>query len=117
MTNKHEENHECCNHSDEDCGCGCGCDHDHEEPGIIYLTLEDGSEMECNVLGIFEVEDKAYIALVPMGEEEVLLYEYIEVEDGIELGQIESDEEFELVSEAFYTLFVEEEDIEDLEEE
>lgn len=113
MTNKHEENHDCCNHSEEDCECGCHHDHDHEEPGIIYLTLEDGSEMECNVLGLFEIEDKTYIALVPMGEDEVLLYGYMEVEDGIELEQIESDEEFELVSEAFYTLFVDEEDIEE----
>ncbi len=59
----------------------CNHDHENEEMDVIYLTLDDDSELECGVLGIFEVEDKEYIALLPMGEEEVLLYEYKELED------------------------------------
>jgi Protein of unknown function (DUF1292). len=76
-------------------------DHDH-----IYLTLDDGSEIECHVLGTFEVDDIEYIALVPVdGEEEVYLYRYEEDENGIDLINIEDDEEFDIASEAFYELF------------
>lgn len=115
MPNKDEKNHDCCNDSNQD--CNCGHDHANEEETIINLTLEDGSELECDVIGLFEIEEKAYIALLPMEEEEVLLYEYTEIEDGIELEQIESDEEFNLVSEAFNALYVDEEDVEELDKE
>ena len=113
-----EHDHECgCenghNH-DEECGCGCGHNHEfdeedyEEEMDIIYLTLDDDTEMECAVLGIFEVEDDEYIALVPLDEEEVFLYRFIEEGDEFELLTIDDDEEFETVSEAFQMLFVEE---------
>lgn len=96
----------------------CNHDHDHDEMDIIYLTLEDDSELECEVLGIFEVEDKSYIALLPVGEEEVLLYGYKELEDEeFDLESIEDEEEFDVVSEAFYALFSDDEDFDDEEEE
>lgn len=88
-------------------------DHEHEH---ITLTLDDGSEIECHVLGTFEVEDDEYIALLPIGEEEVFLYRFTEDEDGIDLANIEDDEEFEIVSEAFYALFGDDEYDEDYEE-
>lgn len=101
-------------HDDENCE-DCGCGHEHEEEmDAIYLTLEDDTELECAVLGVFEVEDKEYIALLPVGEEDVFLYEYKELEEEeFDLISIEDDEEFELVSEAFYALFLDED--EDLE--
>ncbi|WP_077368125.1 DUF1292 domain-containing protein [Anaerosalibacter sp. Marseille-P3206] len=112
MTNKFDE-HNSCDHGC-DCGSNCNCDHEHEheyeEMDVIYLTLDDGSEMECGVLGIFEVEDKSYIALIPLEDEQILLYEYIEEGEEFELGQIESEEEFELVSEAFNALFLDDEE-------
>ena len=63
---------------------------------IIHLTLEDDSELECSILGTFEVADKEYIALVPLDSEEayadqVLLYRYEEDEDGIVLINIEDE--------------------------
>ena len=90
-------------------------DSDYEEDmDVIYLTLDDGTELECNVIGTFEVDDYEYIALVPMDDDQVLLYRYEEDEDGFDLINIEEDEEFEIASEAFYTLFVEEDlDFED----
>ncbi|MGF7056773.1 DUF1292 domain-containing protein [Brassicibacter mesophilus] len=99
----HEHDHE---------GCGCGCEHDEME--IMNLVLEDGSELECLVLGVFSVEDNEYIALLPKDEEDVLLYGYSENEEGVELISIEEDAEYELVAEAFYELFsdVEDEDYE-----
>lgn len=106
--NKHVHNHD---HDHEH-------DHDDEEMEIITLTLEDGTELECAVMGIFEVEDKEYIALLPIGddeeEEDILLYEYQEISDEeFELALIEEEEEFELVSEAFYALYTDEDDIEE----
>lgn len=111
--NKHKDDCNCNNHEHHD----CDCDHDHME--IMHLSLDDGTEMECQVVGIFGVEDKEYIALVPLDEEEsVLLYEFSESEEGIELQNIEDDSEYDLVVEAFYELFsYDEEDYDEDEEE
>ena len=73
---------------------------------IITLTLEDDSELECEVLAIFPAGDKQYIALLPKGsddiEGEVYLYGYKELEnDQIELVNIEDDDEYEIVADAF----------------
>jgi uncharacterized protein YrzB (UPF0473 family) len=94
-------------HEEDDCCCcedGCGCEHDHEED-IITLTLEDGSELECAVVAIFPVEDNDYIALLPLENEEegdIFLYRYKEYDDGtFELLSIQSDEEYDAVTQAF----------------
>lgn len=119
-----DKNKECgCGHDHEhEDSCGCGHNHDHEhEDGccggheqMMTLVLEDNSEMKCSVLGVFEVEDEEYIALLPVGDDEVLLYKYVESEneDGFELLNIESDEEFEKVENVFFEIF----DGEDFEE-
>ena len=100
----------------EKCGCGCGHDHEHEEDVMdletMFLTLDDDTEMECGILGVFEVEGlegKEYIALLPLEDETVLLYEYKEVGDEIELNVIEDDDEFDKVSNAFYDMYADEE--------
>ena len=100
----------------EKCGCGCGHDHEHEEDVMdletMFLTLDDDTEMECGILGVFEVEGlegKEYIALLPLEDETVLLYEYKEVGDEIELNVIEDDDEFDKVSHAFYDMYEDEE--------
>lgn len=96
----------------DNCGCGCGHDHDHMheemEMETLTLTLDDDTELECGILGVFAVdgiEGKEYIALLPLEDETVLLYEYKEDEEGIELLNIESDEDFDKVSAAFGDLF------------
>ena len=111
-------------YNDESCGgCGCGCnDSDNEdfdelefddEDDIMYLTLDDDTELECHVLGIFEVGEKEYIALLPKDEEEVLIYEYVELEDeDFELLSIELEEEFEAVSEVFNALYLDDDYVE-----
>ncbi|MGI5949102.1 DUF1292 domain-containing protein [Peptoniphilus sp.] len=103
---------------DVNCGCDdCGCedhnhdhDHDHEEGyQTITLTLDDDSELVCIVIGIFECDGEEYIALVPEDEEdgdEVYLYKYKELsEEEVQLDVIESDEEFERVSDMFDEIF------------
>lgn len=97
--------------------CGCGHDHDHEheemELETMFLTLEDDTELECGILGVFEVEGmegKEFIALLPLEDETVLLYEYKENGDDVELSVIEDDDDFEKVSNTFYDLFDEEDE-------
>ena len=40
------------------CGCGHDHEHDHEheemELETMFLTLEDDTELECGILGVFE---------------------------------------------------------------
>lgn len=98
-TDEREHSHE---HGD-DCCCG------HEHVQYMTLKLEDDTEVRCAVVGIFEVdeiEDKEYIALVPDDGDEAYIYEYVEndSEDGFELRNIETDEEFDIVEEAFMAM-------------
>ena len=91
-----------------------------EEQGGITLTFEDGSTQECEIIGIFPVNDQDYIALLPIDEEEsegdVLIFRYNEGDgDEPDLSEIDNDEEFDLVSEAFDEL-LDELDDEDFDE-
>ena len=67
----------------------------------------DGTELECVVLTIFEAGEKEYIALLPLdGREaedgEVYLYRYVEdINGNPDLENIDSDEEYEIVADAF----------------
>lgn len=80
---------------------------ENEEEMTVTLTLDDGTELECVVLTIFEAGGKDYIALLPLdGKEaedgEVYLYRYLEDAEGNpDLANIESDEEYEIVADAF----------------
>lgn len=58
-----------------------------QEEVTVTLTLDDGSQLECVVLTIFDAGKREYIALLPMdGQEaeegEVYLYRYSEDADG-----------------------------------
>lgn len=107
---EHNHDHDCgCHDNDHDCGCH-DHHHDHEEMEMIQLTLDDDTVMNCFVIGIFEVDDKEYIALLPEDDERVILYQYNENDGEVELKTIEDDEEFDVVSEAYYELFSDEEE-------
>jgi len=104
-----KELHDCGCGCDDNCGCddSCGCDDgcDCNDEEIMTLTLEDGTEIECAVIAVFPVEEKEYIALLPLENQEdgeVFLYGYEEDEEGgFELVSIESDEEYDAVTKAF----------------
>ncbi len=98
------------NNDNHNCGCGCDHDHEHEEMETMTLTLDDDTELECGIIGVFEVDGKEYIALLPLDDETVLIYEYKENGDDVELGLIEDDDLFEKVSNTFYDLWEEEEE-------
>lgn len=74
---------------------------------FVTLTLDDNTEVECLVITIFEAGERDYIALLPTeGEEseegEVYLYRYAEDKEGNpDLTNIESDDEYEIVADAF----------------
>ena len=100
---------------------------EEEQEMTVTLTLDDDTELECVVLTIFEAGDREYIALLPMEgadseEDEVYLYRYSETEDGTPvLDNIEDDDEYEIVADAFdemldseeYDELVGEDDLED----
>jgi uncharacterized protein YrzB (UPF0473 family) len=74
----------------------------------VTLTLDDDSTVECAIVGIFEAGENDYIALLPLDENgqnsdgEVYLYRYTTDAAGApQLDNIETDEEYEIVAEAF----------------
>ena len=78
---------------------------------FVTLDLDDGSQLECQILTIFDVDNQNYITLVPVdNDEEVIFYRYFEDEEGNpSLENIDSDDEFDAVSDRFDELLDEEE--------
>ena len=82
---------------------------DDESDMQVTLSLDDGSEVECAILTICELEEQNYIALLPLDEDgneneegEVFIYRYFEDEEGNpSLENIEDDEEYEAVADRF----------------
>lgn len=82
------------------------------EKDTIVLEFEDAESVECDVLGIFAVEGKEYIALVAVDEaadeeeSEVFIYRYKEVgNDEFEMEDIEDDAEFEAAVKALEAIY------------
>lgn len=83
---------------------------DNDEEMYVTISLDDG-DVKCAIITIFEAEGKDYIALLPLDENDeaqsgdVWLYGYKEDENDPnaepELIYIESDEEYEIASDAF----------------
>ncbi|MDD6920200.1 MAG: DUF1292 domain-containing protein [Eubacteriales bacterium] len=82
------------------------------EKDIITLEFEDGEDVECEIMGIFEVGEKEYIALIPDDDsDDVYIYGYKEA-DGEEFGEIidiEDEAEFEAAVKAFDEIMASEE--------
>ena len=96
---------------------------DDDEPMVVTLEYDDGTVIETEIMGVFDVDNKEYIALVPDdGSDDVYLYGYAEIggEDGdeFELIDIEDEDEFNRVVEAFDALmgFENEEELDDEED-
>ena len=82
----------------------------------ITLTLDDDSELLCDVIATFPAkyngQENMYIALLETDaaeDAEIFLYRFIENGEDIDLQNIEDDVEFEIVSDAFDELLDEEE--------
>ncbi len=82
-----------------------------DEEMTVELTLDDGTVVNCAVVTILTVDDRDYIALLPLDENgenedgEVWFYRYSENPDDPNeepvLDYIESDEEAQNVEDAF----------------
>lgn len=80
-----------------------------EEDILVTLELDDGSQVECEILTIFAVNEQDYIALLPVEDEEeegeeseVFIYRYSEDKDGNpSLENIQDDDEYEAVADRF----------------
>ena len=83
----------------------------------MTLDLDDGGKLECIVLNVFPVNNREYIALLPMNDEghveedaQNFLYRFEELgDDEVNLETIEDDDEFELVSDYFDEMLDEQE--------
>ena len=86
-------------------------DEEIDEEMLVTLELDDGTSIECAVITIFEMNDRDYIALLPLDEKgaskngEVWIYRYHENPDDPneepELEYIEDDEEYDAAIDAF----------------
>ena len=82
---------------------------ENDDDVVVTIEMDDGSEVTCEILTIFDVKDHDYIALLPYEEngkevtdDTVYIYRYHEAEDGTPaLENIQSDEEYEAVEERF----------------
>ena len=82
-----------------------------DDAEYIMLQFDDSEDIECEILGIFDFEEKEYIALLPQdGSDDVYIYEYKEIDDEeFDLIDIEDDALFERVAADFELLSLEEE--------
>ncbi len=73
----------------------------YSEDDIISLEFDEGDAVECGIMGVFELNEKQYIALEPFDESnDVYLYLYIPTDDDFELIDIPEDE-FDAVAAEF----------------
>ncbi len=82
-----------------------------DEEMTVDLELDDGTTVTCAIITILTVQEKDYIALLPLDENgenqdgEVWFYRYFEDENDPnaepELEYISDDEEYEIVADAF----------------
>lgn len=79
---------------------------DEEMEDTITLVFED-IQVECGIIASFPVGDKDYVALLPLeeveglSEDEILLYGYTRKGEDFELIEIQDDDEFDMVADAF----------------
>jgi uncharacterized protein YrzB (UPF0473 family) len=88
-----------------------------EEMDDIRVTLElDDGEVECRILTIFDMDERDYIALMPLDKNgndnaagDVYIYRYFEDEEGLPSVEfIDDPEEYEATADRFDELLDEE---------
>ena len=73
----------------------------YAEDEIITLEFDDGASFECGIMGVFDLDDKQYIALEAFdGSDDVYLYIYAPTDDDFELIDI-PEEDFDRVAAEF----------------
>ena len=92
-----------CGADAEGCGSGCSCGCGGHQQSVL-ISFDDGTEYECPVLSIFDINEQEYIALYHPERQKALLYRFQEDEDGIFLENIDDEDEFQFVANAFQNL-------------
>ena len=73
----------------------------YSEDEILTLEFDDGERFECGIMGIFDLDEKQYIALEAFDEtNDVYLYEYVPTDEDFELVDI-PEEDFDRVAAEF----------------
>lgn len=103
---EHEHEH------DGECECGC------EDVEIVMLVDEEGEEHPFQLIAELEIEDKSYVVVMPLDEFEdeeedegdvLILRATYDDEGNMYLADIEDDEEWEMVADAWQELVESEE--------
>lgn len=78
---------------------------------MMNLSLDDGSDLQCRVIDIIELDSKYYIALVNEDGHRAFMYEYHEEKDSddFELLNIDNEDTFNKVKEIFAKIIEEDE--------
>lgn len=88
-------------------------DDEDEETLVVTLPLEDGTELECDVVTLFELEGQDYVALYPSEGEPDELYlfrcKYNQGSEDMELEEIDDEEEYKTVCDTFDEIMEQEE--------
>jgi uncharacterized protein YrzB (UPF0473 family) len=82
------------------------CDENCE---TITITYDDGTDVECSIVGTFEFEGKEYIALSQTTDEEILLFKCEEDGEELVIASIDDDDEYDKVANEFFDKFEDEE--------
>ena len=54
----------------------------YSEDEILTLEFDDGESFECGIMGVFDLDEKQYIALEAFDDtNDVYLYEYVPTDD------------------------------------
>lgn len=81
-------------------------ENDNIEEVIITVDTDRG-KMDCVVINVFEIGDRAYIALMPKDTDEILIFRYRELnDDSIEISGIKDDKEFSEALDKFDSLMI-----------
>ena len=73
----------------------------YSEDEILTLEFDDGESFECGIMGVFDLDDKQYIALEAFDDStDVYLYIYEPTDDDFELLDI-PEEDFDRVAAEF----------------
>lgn len=83
-----------------------------EDDDIITLEYDDGTTMECEIMGVFPLGEKDYVALIPHDDsDDVYIYRYQEYDDGtFEIESIEDENEFNKAASEFDAIMASQDD-------
>ena len=81
-----------------------------QEQLYVEILLDDGSSAKCEIYDVVDFENKTYVLLFPLDDEdgEVFVMEYVEEGDEGYIQNIENEEEFNRVCEYLKSLADEE---------